>query len=155
MPIESMRERRQRRHRLDEAPSQRRVACALGRPSWLLTSAAYNRNYLDQSHTAHKTFLTLQNQTTPLQYPSQSQSLLLQPSRPRQESLSQSQRVLRHRTNKPPDLTVIGSVKAWARLIKLSSNIASIKTAREKGIGSDGALTCPIGNGLLFLIIAR
>jgi hypothetical protein len=150
-----MREARQRRHRLDEARSQRRVACALGRahPSWPLTSAVYNRNYSDQSHSAHKTFPTRQSQTTPLQYPSQSQSTLLQPSHQRQESLSKSQRVLQHRANKPPDRTVIGSVKNWARLIKLSSSIASIKTERERDIGSDGALTCPIDNGL-FLIIA-
>ena len=147
----------QRRHRLDEAPSQRRVqhAYALGRahPPWPLTSAVYNRNYLDQRHKAHKTFPTRQNQITLLQYLSQNQPPLLQPSRQRQESLSQNQRVLQHRTNKPPDLTVIGFVKDWVRLIKLSSSIASIKTAREKDTGSDGALTCPIGNGL-FLITA-
>lgn len=97
---------------------------------------------------ARKTFLTRQNQTTPSQYPSQSPSPLLQPSRQSQESLSKSQRVLHRRKNKHPDLTVIGFAKDWVRVIELSRSIASIKTARERDIGNDGALTCLIGNGL-------
>ena len=108
---------KRRRHPMEHAPmSRRRVehACAFGREhrSWPLTSAAYNRNCLDQTHTAHKTLPTRLSQTTPLRYLSQSQLPRLQPFRQRQVSLTQKQRVLRQpRTKKSPNLTAIGFVR--------------------------------------------
>ncbi len=129
--------------------SKRELNTPLGRAHlpWPLTSAAYNRNYLDQTHTARKTLLTRQSQTTHLRYPSQRQPPHLRPYRQRQGRLSQSQMILQQKTSRLADLIVIDFVKDWVRLTKPLSSIALIKTARRRDIGSDGALICPIDNG--------
>lgn len=114
--------------------------------SWLLTSVAYNKKYLDQSHLACKTLQTHQSQITPLPYPSPRQSHRHQASSQRWGSpknrinrLRQMQMLL--------DFIVIDFARNWALITRQSSSIALTKTAGGRDIGSDGAHTCLIGNG--------
>ena len=113
---------------------------------WPLTSVAYNKNCLDQSHLPHKTFQTRQSQIAPLPYPFPRWSHHPRVFRKRWES-PQSQTHSLRRMRTPPDFIAIDSAKSWVLITGRLSTIASTKMAGGKGTGSDGDLTSLIGNG--------
>jgi len=116
--------------------------------SWPLTSVAYNKNYLDQSHLACRTLQTHQNQITPLPYPFPRQAHRHQASSQRLGSPKNRIHRLRQ-MGTLLDFIVIDFAKNWALPIRQSSSIALTKTASGRDTGSGGAHTCLIGNGFV------